>query len=98
LTAYIAGRTSGINPDDYRVVIYSLTTTWYVQPMKTDSMTAIRSDGTWRAQIQLGRRYAALLVPKNYDPPAVTNIAPDRMPGIVAATEVEGTNDLRRDQ
>ena len=87
---YIAGRVSGVNTRDFKVVIYSFTTRWYVQPTTAKSRTEINPDGTWEATIQLGSKYAALLVPSEYNPPDKTSRPPTRMPGVVTAVEFEG--------
>jgi hypothetical protein len=89
--AYIAGTVSGVIPEDFRVVIYSLTTTWYVQPLTENPWTGIRRDGSWSTNIKTGSRYAALLVPKQFPTPDPTTNSPSSLPGVIAATEVEGT-------
>jgi hypothetical protein len=88
--ALIAGKVSGIRPEDYCIVIYSLTTTWYVQPTTAEPRTPIGSDGTWRSVIQTGTIYAILLVPKDYQPPPTTSKRPVQMPGVVKWIEIEG--------
>ena len=87
----IAGTTSGVTPEDFRVAIYALTQkTWYVQPTSAKPLTEIQPDGSWSANIQTGIRYAALLVRPDYFPPPTTTNHPAGMAGVVAATEVEG--------
>jgi hypothetical protein len=89
--AHIAGEVKGVIPENYRVVIYALTIrTWYVQPTTAEPLTRIQPDGTWSANIQTGIRYAALLVPPDYNPLYTTSDQPNRMKGVVVATEVEG--------
>lgn len=88
--ARISGTVSGVRPDDYRVVIYSFTNMWYVQPATNDPKTEINPDGSWSADIHNGTRYAALLVPRDYNPPVTTSSLPTRMAGVVAATEIDG--------
>lgn len=51
--------------DNYRVVIYSRTHRFYVQPFQDAPYTAIHKNGNWVASIHLGREYVALLVKKN---------------------------------
>jgi hypothetical protein len=65
----IAGRTSNALPDRHRVVIYAFTNKWWVQPTVTKPFTALDTDGRFHAQIQLGYRYAALLVEGDFQPP-----------------------------
>ena len=88
--ALIAGKVSGVRPEDYCIVIYSFTNTWYVQPTTAEPRTPIGSDGTWRSVIQTGTIYAILLVPQNYDPPPTTPRRPTQMPGVVKWIEIEG--------
>jgi hypothetical protein len=87
----IAGEVSGVTPDDFAVVIYSLTKkTWYVQPTDAQPRTKIQPDGTWSAEIHGGIKYAALLVSPSFSPPATTPNYLDSTVGVVAATEVDG--------
>ena len=65
-------RSHATQPASYRVVIYSHTDKWYVQPYVAAPKTTINSDGTWRVQIHLGAEYAALIVKPAYDPPATS--------------------------
>lgn len=90
----IAGKVSGLKSNDYSVVIYALTVggTWHVQPTTDKPRTDIKPDGTWEAEIQLGSRYAALVVPPNFNPPNQITSLPTQLRGIVAATEVEGSS------
>lgn len=88
--ALIAGKVLGARPEDYCIVIYSLTDTWYVQPSTAEPRTLIGSDGTWRSVIQTGTIYAILLVPKDYQPPPTTFKSPAQMPGVVKGIEIEG--------
>lgn len=90
-SATIAGKASVARPDDYRIVIYSLTLhTWYVQPTQAEPLTRIGADGKWEAEIHTGIRYAALLVERDYKPPGTTTTRPALLPGVVAAAEMEG--------
>lgn len=86
----IAGEVSGVSPENYRVVIYALTTTWYVQPMQAEPLTEIRPDGKWEAATHTGKRYLALLVRPDFSPPSPTATPPTRLKGVVAWAEVEG--------
>lgn len=88
--ALIAGKVSGVRPEDYCIVIYSLTNTWYVQPTTAEPRTPIGSDGTWKSVIQTGTIYAILLVPQNYDPPPMPSQRPIQLPGVVKSIEIEG--------
>lgn len=88
--AHIAGKVEAARPEDYRVVIYSLTNMWYVQPTTANSKIAIDSDGTWSANIQTGSRYAILLVVPDFQPPFITTSKPADLIGVVTSIEVEG--------
>jgi TIR domain len=85
---HIAGKVSGLKTNNYYVVIYAFTTMWYVQPTTANPMTEIKPGGTWEADIQLGSRYVALVVPPDYNPPYAITSPPTNLKGIVAATEV----------
>ena len=87
----IAGEVTGGRPGDW-IVIYSLTEdTWHVQPTAHDWNTPIEPDGRWGAEIHTGKRYAALLVRSDFKPPDTTSDRPSHLPGVITATEVEGT-------
>jgi TIR domain. len=88
--AHIAGKVLGVRPEDYSIVIYSLTNVWYVQPATIDPKTQIGPDGTWEADIHSGTRYAILLVPRTYEPPDRTSQSPTRLSGVVTSEEIEG--------
>ena len=90
----IAGKVSGLKSNDYSVVIYALTVggTWHVQPTTDKPRTEIKPDGTWEAEIQLGSRYAALVVPSNFNPPDKMTSPPTHLSGIAAKAEVEGSS------
>ena len=87
---HIAGKVSGLKSNDFYVVIYAFTLMWYVQPTTANPRTEIKPDGSWEADIQLGTRYAALVVPPDYNPPYTTTSRPALLTGIVAAAEVAG--------
>lgn len=89
---HIAGKVSGLKTRDYYVVIYAFTGTWYVQPTTANPWTEIKANGTWEADIQLGSRYAALVVPTNFNPPHQITSLPTQLRGIAAATEAEGSS------
>jgi|GEM_PF-4028787 len=91
---HIAGKVSGLKTRDYYVVIYAFTGTWYVQPTTDNPRTEIKPDGRWEADIQLGSRYAALVVPPNFNAPYQITSQPTQLHGIAAATEVEGSSQI----
>jgi hypothetical protein len=61
----LEGRVQGGKPGQ-RLVIYSLSGTWWVQPFAATPFTDIRPDSTWRASIHTGMQYAVLLVEPTY--------------------------------
>lgn len=74
--ATIAGKVSGVNSNEFKVVIFSRTNTWYVQPYANAPYTSIDALGKWETQTHLGDEYAALLVKPSYKPPATTDTLP----------------------
>jgi len=68
-TAEIKGKVAGVTPlKNYRVVIYSKSDHWYVQPTKDNPYTEIGDDGEFSTDIHGGTEYAALLVKPSYKP------------------------------
>eukprot|EP01084_Bolivina_argentea_P031892 59000_1 len=55
---------------DFKVVIYSQTNVWWVQPWANQPLTEISSDGSWSAQIHLGWNYYVFLVRNGFNPPS----------------------------
>jgi len=71
------GRVDGLQkPEDYKVVIYTWTDRWYVQPYIEQPLTDIDDTGRWRTSVHLGDEFAVLVVRPTYSPP----IAPVRLP------------------
>lgn len=58
----VSGRVKGVDGRGLRVVIYSLTDVWYVQPWIASPFTSIGADGRFGVEIHKGREYAVLLV------------------------------------
>jgi hypothetical protein len=92
----IAGRASGPDLADCKVVLYAWDgNKWWVQPFVDHPDTKIGDDGTWEAEIHLGRRYAALLVRSSYRPAATLAALPEIGGDILAISRrlaLEGTN------
>lgn len=86
--ATIAGKAGGFNPNECKVVIFTRTNTWYVQPYANAPYTSIDSRGEWQTQTHLGDEYAALLVKPSYRPPATTDSLPPVGGDVLAATSV----------
>jgi hypothetical protein len=90
----IAGRVVGAQPGQ-RVVIFSKSRVWWVQPGARNPFTDIQADSTWQSPTHLGTEYAALLVDPAYRPPASNEVLPQEGEGIVAITVVEGDHSKR---
>lgn len=84
--AKIEGDISGVIPEDFRVVLYSLTDKWYIQPNQDNPFIEIRQDGKWNAEIHTGTRYAALLVKADFKPRNTIFKLPDIDKNAVAVT------------
>jgi hypothetical protein len=67
-SANIAGVASGVDFQDVRVVIYSFTDKWYVEPSEAEPFTSVGSSGRWSSTIRTGTKYAALLVRSTFKP------------------------------
>lgn len=91
-TAEISGTASGPDLRDLRVVIYAYAGgQWWVQPTVANPMTSVdASSGKWETDTHLGRSYAALLVRRNYKPPATTDSVPAVGGDILASDTVAG--------
>jgi hypothetical protein len=87
-SANIAGEASGVDFQDVRVVIYSFTDKWYVEPEEDKPFTPVGSDGRWNSSIHTGAKYAALLVKSTFKPltkiPSLPNVQ-----GKVLAIKIE---------
>jgi hypothetical protein len=88
-TAEIAGRVDGARPGD-RIVLFSKSGVWYVQPMRRSPYTEIDGQGRWRSTIHLGSEYAAMVVRDDYRPPNSTPVLPDLGPRLLAIATVNG--------
>jgi hypothetical protein len=85
----IAGQVSGIsNPSQYRIVLYSHTDKWYVQPEIDSPYTDIDENGHWNNWAHLGSRYAAILVRSSFKPASTLRALPSVGNDILAKKEV----------
>jgi len=92
---WIKGEVSGISdPKEYRVVIYSYTTEWYVQPTVEQRFTGITPAGEWQAFIQGGSYYAAMLVRGEPPVPPNTLSLPTTLPQVVTWDVEEGRSNF----
>lgn len=67
-----------------RIVLYTRSGDWFVQPFADQPFTDIRSDMTWRSTVHLGTDFAALLVEPGYTPAARSTSLPAVGDGILA--------------
>ncbi|HWS99440.1 MAG TPA: hypothetical protein VN256_04135 [Pyrinomonadaceae bacterium] len=65
-TERIGGTVSGVKARDCKVILFTRTNRWYVQPWEDSPYTEIREDGSWENDTHLGSEYAALLVKASY--------------------------------
>jgi hypothetical protein len=91
--AAIGGRVTGARPGQ-RIVIYTRSGVWWVQPTTAQPFTTVELDGTWKSGIHLGTEYAALLVDAGYRPMNTRDALPPPGNGVVAMAIVKGTGDF----
>ena len=92
-TGTIAGRVSGAGPGQ-QIVLYAHAGAWWVQPRVEDPFTAIQPDSTWSAEIHLGYEYAALLVNRDYHPPATMDLSPTVGGSVILVKTTKGEGSL----
>ena len=86
----IAGRV--VNPRPAcKIVIYTRSGKWYVQPFANKPFTDIEADSTWKTPTHLGTEYAALLVTPEFVPPPTMVDLPEKGGAIIAVSVVNGT-------
>lgn len=88
-TEYIGGKVTGATPGE-RIVIYTHTSIWWVQPTSNAPFTEIQPDSTWKNSTHLGADYAALLVGANYRPDPRIESLPSVGNGVIAVSSVTG--------
>jgi hypothetical protein len=71
----IEGRVADARPGQ-RLVLYSRSSVWWVQPSPNTPYAEIRQDSTFSSKTHLGTEYAALLVEPDYQPPATLENLP----------------------
>ena len=64
---FIEGRALNNQPGQ-KVVLYTHSGLWWVQPFANQPLTNIQADGSWKNSTHLGTEYAALLVNPGYQP------------------------------
>lgn len=92
-TAPVAGRITGTRAGQ-RVVLYTKSGVWWVQPLTAQPFTTVEPDATFRSAIHLGTEYAALLVDAGYRPANTADALPPLGNGVVAIAIVKGTGDF----
>src|SRR5262249_53763032 len=90
----VEGRVAGARPGQ-RIVLFSKSGVWWVQPEARKPFTEIRPDSTWTSPTHLGTAYAALLVDAAYGPPLSAETLPEKGGGIAAMTVVPGDPSAR---
>ena len=85
----IEGKVVGGRPGE-QIVLYARNGIWWVQPFWIQPLTAIQSDGTWKASTHLGSDYAVLLVEPGYHAPAKIAQLPTEGNGVVAIAAFKG--------
>ena len=93
MVAPIAGRVTGARSGQ-RIVIYTRSGVWWVQPTTAQPFTTVELDGMWKSTIHLGTEYAALLVDAGYRPANTRDALPPLGNGVVATTIAKGTGDF----
>lgn len=88
--APISGRVAGVRSGQ-KVVLFSKSGVWWIQPLTARPFTDIAGDSTWKNDIHLGTEYAALLVDNGYRPPATTELLPPVGGPVIAIATTKGT-------
>ena len=75
----IKGTVGGVNPQDYKVVIYArIGDKWRAQPTAASPQIHIGNDGEWESETHGGTEFAALLVKVSYQP----EVTRETIPGV----------------
>jgi len=84
----IKGTVGGVNPQDYKVVIYACSgDKWWAQPTAASPQTHIGNDGKWESETHGGTEFAALLVKASYKPEATRGTIPDVGGDVIAVAK-----------
>ncbi len=87
--ALVRGRVRGALPGQ-RIVLYSRSGAWWVQPLSDQPFTSIEPDGSWQTSVHLGTEYAAVLVAPEYHPAATSNTLPSPGGSVIAVATATG--------
>jgi hypothetical protein len=85
----IQGRVTGARPGQ-RIVLFSRSGKWWIQPFDSQPFTAIQPDSTWKSSTHPGSAYAALLVDSRYRPSPTLSALPQKGGAVLAAATVQG--------
>jgi hypothetical protein len=85
----IEGRVTGVRAGQ-RLVIYSRSSVWWVQPDPNIPYTEIRKDSTFSTKTHLGTEYAALLVEPDHQPPTTLETLPPEGGSVVRLVVTPG--------
>jgi hypothetical protein len=85
----IEGRVKGARPGE-RIVLFSRSGRWWVQPFADQPFTAIQPDATWKSSTHPGAAYGALLVDSRYRPPPTVGALPEEGGPVLAEATVQG--------
>jgi len=85
--APIGGRATGMRTGQ-RIVIYTKSGVWWVQPLTAQPFTTVGADSTWQNTVHLGTEYAALVVDAEYRPANTRDALPPLGGGVVAIATV----------
>jgi tetratricopeptide (TPR) repeat protein len=86
----IKGTVSGVNPQDYKVVIYARSgDKWWAQPAAASPQTHIGNDGKWESETHGGTEFAALLVKASFKPEATRGTIPGVGGDVIAVAKKE---------
>jgi hypothetical protein len=83
------GRVNGARPGQ-KIVLYTKTQAWWIQPLFIHAFTEIQPDSTWINSTHVGSEYAALLVEPGYRPKPMVYTLPVVGGEVVAIATVEG--------
>lgn len=87
----IAGSVAGLNdPQRMKLVLYSLTDHWYIQPFTSQPFTDIDGEGNWESRVHPGDSYAAVLVEPPYSPALLIDALPETNGGVIAVVTASG--------
>ncbi len=86
----IAGHVTGARPGE-RIVLFSRSGRWWVQPFDDKPYTTIQADSTWKTSVHPGSAYAALLVDSGFRPPPTVNTLPGTGGPVLATAIVKGS-------